>query len=60
MLTSVSMFNVALRMVAYSLSPKPVALNDGGHFTTVYECSDRPSMSQAQVLFFQASMTAFV
>src|SRR5215467_4818221 len=41
-----SISSVDLRICAYSASPNPTDLNAGGHFTTVYECNERPSISQ--------------
>lgn len=55
-----SMPSVSWMKRAYSVSPKPVALTDGGQPLTVYECSDKPSIFQLQSLCAQARMMVSV
>ena len=57
---SSSMRSVSFTSAAYSASPKPVALYEGGHLPTVYECSESPSMFQLQTWLCQAFITASV
>src|SRR4051794_11442382 len=53
-----SMKRVDLRLFAYSSTPNFSEFVDGGQpLGTVYQCSERPLMSQAQVCFFHAFIT---
>ena len=54
------MRSVSFTSAAYSASPKPVDLYDGGHLPTVYECNESPSIFQLQTWLCQAFITASV